>query len=167
MFWFCGLFTVYCGLDIGGFETLIEYLIATPIYRIIATEPCVSLDYGCYFDSNFNDTIMGNKNNQDKVNRAFKMSKIMLLTAISCYSSNPSILCNKSNTRKSYFSNDVFRASLSSLLLRAKRELWDWVKRRSKATAYVRSLSNTWDFSIASTIFRFKKKRQKKIGSHF
>ena len=34
MFWFCELFTVCCGLDIGGFETLIEYLIATPIYGI-------------------------------------------------------------------------------------------------------------------------------------
>ena len=32
MFSFCELFTVCCGLDIGGFETEIEYLIIAPFY---------------------------------------------------------------------------------------------------------------------------------------
>ena len=34
MFSFCELFTVCCGLDIGGFETEIEYLITAPFYGI-------------------------------------------------------------------------------------------------------------------------------------
>ena len=45
-FSFCELYTVCCGLDIGGFETEIEYLIIAPIYSRSFRKGDQACDYG-------------------------------------------------------------------------------------------------------------------------